>query len=160
VTDDACTAVRERLFLGRALDRAATAHLDTCDACRTEADTLHELSAALAGAPPPAPGPALRALVLAAASPLLVRNAHRAAWRTVARAVAAALVPLPLILLLDVWVVRTAHALLARVLPETLSLWLVGNYAVLLAFLLALTYGAVPILAARQVRPVLEESHA
>jgi hypothetical protein len=37
------------------------------------------------------------------------------------------------------------------VLPEPLSLYLVVNHAALLALLLALTYGSIPLLAARRV---------
>jgi anti-sigma factor RsiW len=155
-----CDGVREARLLGRAPDRAAAAHLAACPACRAEAAALERLAAAFAGAAPPSPGPALGAAVLRRAEPLLARHARRAAWTAVARAVAAALVPLPLVLLLDAWLVSTAHTLLSRVLPAALSLWVVGNYAVLLAFLLAITYIAVPILAARQVRPGFEESHA
>ena len=65
-----------------------------------------------------------------------------------------------LILALDWFLVRGAHALLSGLLPDALSLYLAGSYAVLLATLLGLTYAAVPLLAARQLRPPLEEHHA
>jgi hypothetical protein len=57
-------------------------------------------------------------------------------------------------------VVRTAERLLSAVLPGALSTFVVANYAILLALLLALTYGAVPILAERQARGQREEIHA
>src|SRR5262249_56380391 len=85
-----------------------------------------------------------------------VEPVPRPAWR----ALAIALLPLPLILAADWFLVRGAHALLSGLLPDALSLYLAGSYAVLLATLLGLTYAAVPLLAARQLRPPLEEHHA
>jgi len=63
---------------------------------------------------------------------------------------------LPLVVFLDVQLVRGVHALLSLVFPGALSLYLVGTYALLLAFLLAATYAAVPLLAMRP-RPVTKE---
>ena len=77
----------------------------------------------------------------------------------VARALAAALVPLPLIAFFDWQIVRTAHAVLSRVLPDALSFYLVFNYTATLVLLLALTYAAVPILVERQARLRHQESH-
>ena len=88
------------------------------------------------------------------------RNARRAAWSTLARALAAALLPLPAILFLDFYVVRAAFALLTTILPTPLGAYLVFNYTATFALLLALTYGAIPILVERQVRLRREESHA
>lgn len=155
-----CDDILEALFLGRTLDARARAHVGTCPRCRDEAPALERAARAFAADVPPSPPSALAARVLAAAAPALVLNARRATWRAVGRALAAALLPLPVLLALNAVVVRAAHALLSAVLPETLSLYVVTNYALLLAFLLALTYGAVPILAARQVAGRPEESHA
>ena len=62
----------------------------------------------------------------------------------------AAAVPLLAILALDFWLVRAAYDLLKRFLPDALSPYLVANSVGLLAPLLALTYGAIPFLGARQ----------
>jgi hypothetical protein len=105
------------------------------------------------------PPPGLAGRVLRAAAPLLARNARRATWPAVARALAAALVPLPLIAFFDWQIVRTAHAVLSRVLPDALSFYLVFNYTATLVLLLALTYAAVPILVERQARLRHQESH-
>src|SRR5439155_901925 len=75
-------------------------------------------------------------------------------------AVAAALLPLPVILLLDFYLVRAAFALLTTILPTALGAYLVFNYTATFALLLALTYGAIPIFVERQVRLRREESHA
>jgi len=55
--------------------------------------------------------------------------------------------------------VRAIYTLLGSVLPHGLTLYLVVNQAVLLALLLTLTYGAVPFLAARQARLLLQDGY-
>ena len=92
-----------------------------------------------------------------AAAPLLARNTRLALWRTVGRAVTVALLPLPLLLLIDSYVVRAIYGTLRAVLPDALSLYFVVNYTTLLAVLLTLAYGAIPLLAERQVRLRREE---
>ena len=151
--DDALAAV----FVGDARDEATRAHLATCARCREHAPLVGAITQAFAASRAPEPPPGLTARVLRAAGPLLGR---RAAWPALGRAVAAALVPLPIILWIDWLVVRTAERLLSAVLPDALSTFVVVNYSILLALLLALTYGAVPILAERQARGLREESHA
>jgi hypothetical protein len=151
--DDALAAV----FLGGPCDEAMRAHLATCPRCREQEPLVGAITQAFAASPTPEPPPGLTARVLRAAGPLLGR---RAAWPALGRAVAAALAPLPLILWIDWLVVRTAERLLSTVLPGVLSTFVVVNYSILLALLLALTYGAVPILAERQARGRRKESHA
>src|SRR5439155_235088 len=118
------------------------------------------LLAPLPAAPVPAPPLGLTWRLLAAAEPLLARNARRAAWPTFALALAAALLPLPAILLLDFYLVRAAFALLTAILPTALGAYLTFNYAATLALLLALTYAAIPIFVEHQVRLRRQESHA
>src|SRR5438128_52052 len=113
-----------------------------------------------AAPPGPTPPPGLATRVLGAAEPLLARNARRAAGSILARALAAALLPLPVILLLDFYLVRAAFALLTTILPTALGAYLVFNYTATFALLLALTYGAIPIFFERQVRLRREESNA
>jgi len=155
MTIDVCDEVRARRVLGRAT-AADVAHAAGCDACRGEAAAVARVAAAFAADEVPAPGPALAARVLAAARPLLDAKRRHAARRALAAALAAALVPLPVILMIDVWALGTIYAWLTRVLPPALSLYLVVNYAALLALLGALTYGAIPLLAERQARGLRE----
>jgi hypothetical protein len=152
-----CEEALATLLLTGSLDQEAAAHVSACAHCRAEQPVV---SRALAAYEAPEPHPTLTAHVLQAAAPLLERNARRAARRELLRAIAAALLPLPAIAVFDFQVVRGLQHLLGAVLPDALTLYVVYNYAVLLAFLLALTYGAVPILAERQVRRRREESHA
>ena len=155
-----CDETLTALLFGRALDRDAEAHLAACPRCGAERAAVEGLERTLAAAPGPTPPPGLAPGVLGAAEPLLARNARRAAWPTFARALAAALLPLPAILLFDFYLVRAAFALLTTILPTALGAYLAFNYAATLALLLALTYAAIPIFVEHQVRLRRQESHA
>jgi hypothetical protein len=152
-----CDDALADLFLEEARDEATRVHLATWARCREYARLIGTVTQVLAASPVPEPPPGLTARVLRAVGPLLGR---RAAWPALGRAVAAALVPLPIILWINWLVVSTADRLLSAVLPSALSTFVVVNYAILVALLLALTYGAVPILAERQARGRREEIHA
>jgi hypothetical protein len=152
-----CDDALATLFLGVPLDEAMRAHVAGCARCREDEHLVRAVTSALAASTVPEPPPGLAAHVLRAAEPLLGR---RAAWPTLARALGVALVPLPLILWFNWLLVRSAERVLSSVLPSSLSFYVVLNYSILLALLLALTYGAVPILAERQARGRREESHA
>ena len=93
-------------FLLDQVDAAAVDHIRTCPRCRAEQPAVRALAVRLAADPAPTPPPTLAPRVLTAAGPLLARNAQGAAWRAawpaVARALAAALIPLPAILVFDV----------------------------------------------------------
>jgi hypothetical protein len=151
MTATVCDDVRERRFLGRDTP-ADAAHAATCDACGADAAALARVGAAFSAHPVETPSPALAARVLTAARPLLAAKRRHAARHALAAAVAAALLPLPIILLVDIWALGTMYAWLTRLLPPALSLYLVVNYAAVLALLGALTYGAIPLLAERQAR--------
>jgi hypothetical protein len=144
-----CDDIRAARLLGDPLGSAAAAHVRGCARCRADEAVVVPLARALA-AEPAAAVPGLTGRVLTAAAPLLAAQARRAARVRLARALAAALVPLPAIVLLDLSLVRAAYHALSAVLPHAVSLYVVGNYAAFLALLLALTYGAIPFLAARQ----------
>jgi hypothetical protein len=152
-----CDDALATLFLGGPLDDVTRTHFATCARCREDEHLVRAVTDALAASEVPEPPAGLSMRVLRAAEPLLGR---RAAWPTLARALGVALVPLPLILWFNWLLVRTAEQVLSSVLPSSLSFYVVLNYTILLALLLALTYGAVPILAERQARGRREESHA
>jgi len=154
---DLCDTVAEALLLGRALDAAARAHVDACDACGQACDLLPTVARALADDPAPVP-PALAARVRHATAPLLARNARREVWWSLARAVGVSLLPLPLLVAIDAYLLRTAYVWLSTVLPGALSLYLVLEYTALVALMLTLTYGAIPLLTERQLRLQREES--
>jgi len=158
-----CDDARLAAVLGGEDSPDLAAHLATCEACRADAPAWRAVAAALAAARPPVPAAALAARVRHAAEPVLASHARRAQeagfalWRTVGRAVAAALLPLPLLVLIDGWVLRAIYETLRAVLPDALSLYFVVNYTTLLALLLTVAYGAIPLLAERQTRLRHEE---
>ncbi len=154
-----CDDVLAAVLLGGALDADARVHVRTCPRCSAETPLVQAVAARLATSAPAPPSPGLEAAVLHAAAPVL-RQARRARWWAVGRALAAALVPLPLVVLVDALLVRGLHAALDIVLPAGLSTYLVFNYAALLALLLSLTYAAVPLLVERQARSRWMEPHA
>jgi hypothetical protein len=96
---------------------------------------------------------------LAAAAPLLAVNARRTSVWAWARPLAVALLPLPLILVVDAAIVSGLHTLLSFVLPDALSTYFAAQYALFMLLLLGLAYAAVPVLADRQARAALEDAH-
>jgi hypothetical protein len=153
-----CDDVRTRQLLGEP-DLADDAHRESCAACRADGAALASIGAAFAAHRVAGPGPELGARVHAAAAPLLAsRRRYAARWSLVV-AVAAALVPLPLIVMVDWWALQAIYGGLTRLFPATLSFYLVVNYAAVLALLGALTYGAIPLLAERQARGRHEALH-
>jgi hypothetical protein len=153
-----CDDVRERAFLGRST-ADDDAHLATCEACGFEAAALGSLATAFAAHRVAAPSPELETRVLGAAEPALAARRRHAGRRALAAAGAAALLPLPLILMIDLWAMQAIYDGLSRLLPATVSFYLVVNYAAVLALLGALTYGAIPLLAERQARGHREALH-
>jgi hypothetical protein len=146
-----CDDVRTARALGARLGDDGEAHVAACASCRHEMPALATVDAALGRYAVDAPPSGLRPRVLDAAASLLVLNARRARRRHLVRAVAAGLVPLPLIVLVDFVLVRTLGELLGTFLPRALTVYFVAEYAALLALLVALTYAAIPLLAARQL---------
>src|SRR5262245_47039109 len=155
-----CDTLLTDLLLGRE-PADAEAHLSTCPRCTADAPVVRSLRATFDALPDTRP-PSLHA-ILSAAGPLLAANAKRlpaAAWRRLAAAIGVAVLPLPLILLVVWHALHALNDLLSSILPESLRLYLLATQALAVALLLAVTYGAVPLLAAHQLRLQLEESHA
>ena len=153
-----CDDVRTHWLLGQPT-AADEAHVAACDACAAATVTLARVRAAFVADRAPAPSPVLAPRVLAAARPVLAARRRHAARRALAAAVAVALLPLPLIVFVDVWVLQMIYGTLTRFFPATLSFYLVVNYAAVLALLGAVTYGAIPLLAERQARGRYEALH-
>jgi hypothetical protein len=137
---------------GTAAGKAAAAHLAGCARCQVERTRAEEVAHALGRHQVPEPAAGSQARILTAAAPLLARRAAEARvlrWRVV-RAFTLALLPLPAILYANLKVLLAAHALLLRWLPASLSMYVVACLGAGVALLLALSYAAVPVLAARR----------
>jgi hypothetical protein len=154
-----CDDVRLRRVLGHALDDTARTHAASCTRCIADATPHARLAAALATAPEPAPPPSLHARTIARVAGLLEARRHRAGITAAVRAVAVALLPLPVVVLIDAWVLHAIYRALASVLPASLSFYLVVNHAALLALLCGATYAAIALLAAHQRRAAPEVLH-
>lgn len=157
-----CDTALTALLFGRATPEI-DAHLAACPRCGADAPHVRQVTARLDTIPAPTAAPALGARVLRAAAPLLAANAHRlpaVAWRRFAAAIAVAVLPLPFILFVGWESLSTVNRLLSAVLPARVSFYLVATHAAVLALLLAITYGAVPLLAAHQLRLQHEDTHA
>ncbi|HYC22288.1 MAG TPA: hypothetical protein VEI94_06270 [Candidatus Bathyarchaeia archaeon] len=154
-----CDEVHVALLLGEPLDDTAATHAQSCTVCAGADAAARALSARLTAEPEETVPAGFSDRVLRAAAPLLERNRRRATARQLVRTLVAAFLPLPVIVLVDVYLLRGAYQLLSDVLPTSLSLYLVLNAAAMLGALLSLTYGAVPILAERQLRARRRELH-
>ena len=131
-------------------DAAVEAHVASCVRCAGERQRVESVRALLGAATVPAPPPGLSAAVRRAARPLLAANARRASRLLVARALAVALLVLPVVLLADLRVGSLIYGALTALLPRALGLYVVSSWAVTVTGLLALTYAAIPIFAERQ----------
>lgn len=151
--DEALAALA--LDRGPGRDRAA-AHLAGCERCQAERTRAEQVSRALArhavAAPTTEAAAAFRSRVLAAAAPVLARRATeaRALRRRVAWAFTLALLPLPVILFANFKLLVAVHGLLVTRLPPSVVLYLVACLGAGVALLLALSYAAVPVMAARR----------
>jgi len=162
-----CDTILAAVLRGSVLDDAERSHAAGCPRCGALAPGLATLATDLRAAEP-APPAGLGARVLLAAQPLLDGHA-RAAQRARAvphldgRRLATALLPaillFPLLVLVDVALLRSVHEWLATLLPQSLSTYLVASYAALLAALVCLTFGAIPLIVQRQGLASWKEGH-
>jgi hypothetical protein len=161
----ACDETRTALLLGASAS-ALQDHLAVCASCREAEAALVRIGRELAADAPASPPPGLRERVLLAAAPALraqeiARRRERAvAGLRLCAAPALALALLPVVLYVHFSLVTGLYELLASFLPRGLDLYVAGTYAVFLAGLLALTYGALPLVLARQRSPQGAETHA
>ena len=132
-------------------------HARECDECRNSAPPLGELSARLDAGAAAVDAASLSRLVLARIAPELRARAQAVFWRRLVRALAAALLPLPLVIAADLWLLGWLYALIAAWLPSGLAVYLVASYAATLLVLIGSAYAAIPLLLAR---PVLEPDPA
>jgi hypothetical protein len=140
------------LLLGGPLDAETRVHVSSCPRCGAEEPVIRALGRSLAHGTVPEPRAGLEARLLAATGPVLATHAGVARapdWPRVRRALAVALLPLPLILLIDLSVLSALHTGLRYLLPGVLSGYLVATWAATLTVMLAATYAAVPLLAHR-----------
>jgi hypothetical protein len=133
------------------LDTPLHAHARDCDACASEAPPLAALAAALDGDAGAVDAGRLSRLALARVAPALQARADALFWRRFARALAAGLVPLPLVIGINVWVLSWLYELAAAWLPTALAMYLVLSDALLLLVSIGCAYAMIPLLLARPI---------
>lgn len=127
-------------------------HLSECGECRAQGVDeagIGALEEALRVDEPTADAQLL-ARTLVSARPLLQARSAAKYRRRVAAAMAAGLVPLPLIALYSHWLLGVLHQGLGTFFPGGVADVLVGGYTACLLLVISLTYAAIPILADRQ----------
>jgi hypothetical protein len=136
-------------------DNPLTEHGRECEDCRAAALPIAELSALLdQGGLAIDPRP-LSELTLARVAPALQARAQALFWRRLARALTAALLPLPLLLAADWWLLGRLYVVVAAWLPSAVAAYLVLSYAASLVVLISGVYAAIPLLLA----PPVTERH-
>lgn len=126
-------------------------HARECDDCRGAEQSIDELAARLDTSAVELDASRLSRLALACAAPELQARAQAVFWRRLARTLAAALVPLPLVLAADLWWLGRVYDVAMAWLPAGLAADVVLSYAVSLLALIGSAYAAIPLLLARPV---------
>ena len=139
----------EEISSTRAGEERLAEHVRDCDECGAAPPPLGALARQLATYAVPLDVAALSRRVVAALRPELSRLASVWFWRRLARVSVAALLPLPAILLLDAYVLRSVHAWVSTLLPDAVATYLVVSYAAVQLLLFAATYAAIPLVLAR-----------
>ena len=133
-------------------DRRAelSTHSAECAECRDTPLPIDRIAAMLERSAPAIDVAALSQQTFARLQPELQRRAATTAWRRVAIGVLAALLPLPVVLAYNAYVLRLAYDLLSTLLPTTLAAYMVISYGAFLVLLFAATYAAIPLLVVRR----------
>lgn len=124
-------------------------HVRDCVECEVLALPVRGIAERLASYAVPIDAAALSRRVLEVVRPDLARLASVWFWRRLARVILTALVPLPVVLVLNAVVLSAFHAWVSEVLPAAVATYLVVSYAALLLLLFASTYAAIPLVLAR-----------
>ena len=124
-------------------------HAADCDECREATPPLGDIVRTLSSYATSIDAAALSRRVLAALRPELTRLASIWFWRRLARGLLAALVPLPLIVLFDAYVLSNVYEWVSGLLPTVVATYLVASYGALLFLLFGATYAAIPLVLAR-----------
>jgi len=135
------------------LDNAFDEHARECGECRETAAPVAALSALLGSDTAQIDAERLSRLAFARVAPALQERAGALFWRRLTRVLIAALVPLPLVIGVDVWMLGWLYEAVAAWLPVSVAAYLVACYGASLLLLISSTYAAIPLLLAR---PVIE----
>jgi hypothetical protein len=133
-----------------------TAHSADCAECENTPLPLDRIAAVLEATVPAIDAAALSRQTFAQLQPELQRRAMAVGWRRIAIGVLLSLLPLPLVLAYNAYLLRLMYDTLSALLPGTVAAYLVLSYGAFLLLLFATTYAAIPLLMAH--RPVESRS--
>ena len=132
--------------------RRLAAHVEECAECQGTPPAVDRIAAHLNTGAVDLDAAALSARTLARVRIELHSLSQWVWWRRVGVVLVSALLPLPLVIAYDAYVLNAIYAAVSAVLPPTIAEYVVGSYAAFLVLLFALTYAAVPILVPRTER--------
>lgn len=133
-------------------DRLAqlTVHSADCAECQNTPLPLDRVAAALEAAVPAIDAAVLSRQTCLQLRPELQRRAQAVGWRRMAVGVLLALLPLPLVLAYNAYLLHMVYDLLSSLLPAAIAAYLVLSYGAFLLLLFATTYAAIPLLMAHR----------
>jgi len=131
------------------------AHVEECAACGRNALPIDGIAMVLSRSALSFDPRQLSAQVIERVRPQMERLAARAFRRRVAVVLVISMLPLPLVLAYDAYLLRFLYGAVSWLLPEAVAAYLVLSYAAALVLLLAATYAAIPILLAPPIGPPL-----
>jgi hypothetical protein len=132
-------------------DNALDEHARECGECSEAAMPTAALSALLDSDAVSIDAERLSRLAFARVAPALQERAGALFWRRLTRVLVAALVPLPLVIGIDVWMLGRLYEAVAAWLPVSVAVYLVACYGASLLVLISGTYAAIPLLLARPI---------
>jgi hypothetical protein len=132
--------------------RRLSEHVAECAECQATPLPLDAVGALLDAAQPDVDVTALSRHTFARLQPELRQRAGAISWRRAAAGVLLALLPLPIVLAYDAYVLQLAYDVLSTLVPRSVAAYLVLSYGAGLLLLFATTYAAIPVLMSRRVR--------
>jgi predicted anti-sigma-YlaC factor YlaD len=130
---------------------ALSEHVSECSECSAAGEDVADVRAALGRARLDLNAALLSRRVAEMVAPELARIAAKAFRRRVALCLLLALIPLPLVLAYDAFVLRLVFGLLSSLLPQAVVLYLVASMALTGLLVIASVYAAIPLLVHRQI---------
>ena len=130
---------------------ALSEHVSECSECAVAPQDVADVRAALGRGRLDLNAAPLSRRVAEFVAPELARLAAKAFRRRVALCLLLALIPLPLVLAYDAFVLRVVFGLLSNLLPEAVVLYLVASMALSGLLVIASFYAAIPLLVHRQI---------
>jgi anti-sigma factor RsiW len=125
------------------------AHVDECEECRADALRLDRVATLLNRSVVRVDVAALSQRTLSVLQPELAHRARAVLLRRAATAVGLALLPLPLVLVYDAYLLDALYQISSMLLPAAVAAYLVFTYVAFLGLLFGGTYAAIPLLVAR-----------